>query len=491
MRRQPTQAPPTPAPRARPLALIATDKFKGTLTQQQAAAAMARGLEAGGCDTRTLDMADGGEGFALAMAARQTAAIVEHPVAHPSPDHPTTNNYKPAAIARLVLLGASPRSGASHPIRPRQPTWIDWLILPVVIAMIGSLMFLTAIFLVIVVPLSALLVFLALHHRATGRSAPRTIIIESADAIGLSLIDEPDRDPERLSSAPLAQLIAAADRHRPRSIIIGLGGSATVDGGIGMAHALGYRFLDQNNRPLPPIGASLIHIARIQPPRFPSRAWFALQRIRRPARTTIACDVLAPLTGPQGAARLYAPQKGASPEAVERLETGLDNLRRRCIEARLINPRHLEVPGDGAAGGLGFGCRAFLAATLVSGGEMVAERNGLHTAARRADLIITGEGSIDEQSAQGKVIWQVVQAARRAGTPIHIIAGRALPDEQTIRQALARSGAPGAHLHTLTSMTNADEAAARNHAERLIESLCQQIAEQSIAHPPPTHPQPH
>ncbi len=236
-------------------------------------------------------------------------------------------------------------------------------------------------------------------------------VIESAEACGLHLVPAERRDPLRASTAGVGQLLLAAARGAAGEIVLGLGGSATVDGGTGMARALGWRFFGAAGRPLEEGGGALRELRRID------RAGRALD-----ARVVALCDVDNPLLGPRGAARVYGPQKGASPADVEALERGLGRLA-ELLESQFAL-QVAELPGAGAAGGLGAGALAFLGAELVSGAEWMIERAGLREILLRADLVITGEGSFDAQSAMGKVTGRVIEAAHAAGVPVLLVCAR-------------------------------------------------------------------
>jgi glycerate kinase len=234
-----------------------------------------------------------------------------------------------------------------------------------------------------------------------------------AAASGLPLLSPAERNPMLASTFGTGQLILDALHRGAREIIIGIGGSATVDGGTGMARALGVRFLDSNAKPLEGGGEILQRIRRIDSSALASEV--------AKAKFTVACDVTNPLTGPNGAAAVYGPQKGATPEMVATLDKGLSNLA-SCIKRDL----HKDVEaleGAGAAGGLGAGLVAFLGATLARGVDIVTNAVGLPAKLRGADLVLTGEGRIDAQSAFGKAVCGVAAAAKAAGVPCIVLAG--------------------------------------------------------------------
>jgi glycerate kinase len=193
---------------------------------------------------------------------------------------------------------------------------------------------------------------------------------------------------------------------------MGLGGSATVDGGTGLARVLGYRFLDEHGSDLPAGGGFLGLLARVEagPP------------LEEKVAVTAIADVRGPLTGPDGAARCFGPQKGASPEAVDILEAGLTRLGERLRED--LGREVADLPGAGASGGLGAGCAAFLGANLVSGSEWLLERLGFARALDEADLVITGEGAWDATSDLGKITGEILLRARVVGVPALLVCGR-------------------------------------------------------------------
>lgn len=271
------------------------------------------------------------------------------------------------------------------------------------------------------------------------------IFIEAAQANGLSLLSGDELAPLAATTAGVADLLEAAAAFEPRQIVIGVGGSATNDGGIGMAIALGARLLDRDENELPPGLEFLPLLARI--------AW------RRPAslariELVVATDVRNPLTGPSGAAAVFGPQKGASPEDVRTIETALSILG-LAVEG-LFGTRIADLPGAGAAGGLAGGLVAFLGARIASGLDVVATATGLSERIAGTDLVITGEGRYDEQSAMGKVTGRVCAMAAEAGVRCLVLAGSA--DE----------GVAG-EVRTLESLTTSSEDAMRRAAELLTE----------------------
>jgi glycerate kinase len=238
-------------------------------------------------------------------------------------------------------------------------------------------------------------------------------IVEMARASGLALTSR--KDPLRASTFGTGELVAAAVAAGARALLVCIGGSATTDGGAGMAQALGARLLDAYGRAIPPGGAGLLELARVE--------LGALPRTLRDVRMVVACDVRNPLTGPLGAARTFGPQKGASPEQVVLLERALGHL--AAVLHRDLGVDVREIAGGGAAGGLGAGLVAFAGARLRPGVEVVMEAVGLARRLAEADLVITGEGLLDATSLGGKVVGGVLEAARAAGRSVRVLCGEA------------------------------------------------------------------
>lgn len=251
-------------------------------------------------------------------------------------------------------------------------------------------------------------------------------VVEMAMASGITLLPEKEWNPLVTTTRGTGELLLlAAAQRKPTSILMTVGGSATVDGGTGAARALGWRFLDQQGRPVPEGGGALCRISDIVPP--------APQLPLPPV--TVLCDVTNPLIGPDGAARVFAPQKGAGPEDVKILEEGLEHLA-SVVETRLgLDIRH--APGSGAAGGLAGGALAWMNATLVPGIHHVLDVVGFDGACRDADWVITGEGKLDRPSLHGKVVSGVIARAQRVSprTRVAVLAGRLELTKEEIRQA--------------------------------------------------------
>jgi glycerate kinase len=249
--------------------------------------------------------------------------------------------------------------------------------------------------------------------------------VEMAEASGLRRLPGGRRAPLDATTYGTGELIRAALDLGADQLVLGIGGSATSDGGTGMATALGVRFLDEAGRPLPPGGAALLRLARIDAGGLDPR----LQGVR----VTVAADVDNPLVGPEGAAAVYGPQKGASPEDVLLLDSALRRYA-RVLQSDL-GVDLAAAPGAGAAGGLGAGAMAFLGASLQSGIDLVLELVGFGDAVAGADLVVTGEGKIDVQSLRGKAPFGVARAAAAHGVPVVALGGVVEVAEQELRAA--------------------------------------------------------
>ncbi len=258
-----------------------------------------------------------------------------------------------------------------------------------------------------------------------------TAVVEMAQAAGLTLIPHQARNPMRTTTYGVGQLMLAAVMHGCRRIIVTLGGSATVDGGCGMAQALGARLLDARGKPIPPGGAGLQHLATIDVR--------PLRRRLKGVTVLGATDVRNPLLGLRGAARVFGPQKGATPAQVAVLERGLANFTRVCRRDLGVNPAC--IPGAGAAGGMGAGLLAFTGARLESGAGWLFDFLRFDAHLKRADLVLTGEGNLDTQTRMGKLIAHVVSRARRHHVRVIAYAGQI----QLSRRDLAKLGLAAAY----------------------------------------------
>jgi glycerate 2-kinase len=325
--------------------LVAPDKFKGTLTASQAAAAMATGWRRArpADDLDELPIADGGEGtldaIVAALGGERRSVTVTGPLGDP-------------VRAEFGLV------------------------------------------------------------RRAGR---RLAIVEMAQASGLQLIGTGRRDPLRASSFGTGEVIAAACREGVDEVVVCIGGSATNDGGAGVAQAIGVRLLDQRGNDIRRGGAALLDLVTID--------LRTLDRAVAAARFIVAVDVDNPLTGPLGASSVYAPQKGASTEDVVLLDRALAHF--AAVVARDLGVDVRALPGGGAAGGLGAGLVAFVGAGLRPGADVVMDAIGFDGRLAGADVVLTGEGRFDEQSLHGKAVGTVLERASRGGVASVVLCGEA------------------------------------------------------------------
>lgn len=252
----------------------------------------------------------------------------------------------------------------------------------------------------------------------------QTAVIEMAQASGLTLIKEEERNPLFTSTFGTGELMRHALDSGCTKLIIGIGGSATNDGGMGMAQALGFRFLDAKGELLGSGGGELARLASIDTSQVDPRI--------KGVQIEVACDVDNPLTGPQGAAHIYGPQKGATPVMVEFLDAALANYD-RVLQKDLAQNVGL-TPGAGAAGGLGAGLMALVGGKLVSGIELVLRVLGFAEKTKGAQLVLTGEGKFDAQSAYGKVPVGVARQSQKLGVPVVVVAGTVLPDAEVLHK---------------------------------------------------------
>lgn len=241
-----------------------------------------------------------------------------------------------------------------------------------------------------------------------------TAVIELARASGLALVGEARRNPLRASSRGTGELVLAAAREGAGEILVCLGGSASTDGGAGIAAALGVRLLDRAGRPVPDGGRGLLELDRVDAT--------GLEQVVRRIRFVVACDVDDPLTGPRGAAPVYGPQKGASPDDVLLLERALAHY--AAVIHRDLGIDLRALPGGGAAGGAGAGLVAFLGARLRPGVAVVMDALDVRRRVASADVLVTGEGRLDASSLRGKVISGLLVEAQRAGIPMAVLCGR-------------------------------------------------------------------
>lgn len=263
-----------------------------------------------------------------------------------------------------------------------------------------------------------------------------TAVVETAAASGLPLVPPERRDPRVTTTFGTGELLRAVLDAGLRTIVVGLGGSATNDGGAGLLRALGVRLLDAGGRDLPDGGAALAGLARIDATGLDPRL--------SETELLVACDVDNPLTGPRGASAVFGPQKGATPEAVRALDAALA---RFAQVARTVTGRDVaSIPGAGAAGGLGAGLLFFTPARLRPGIELVLAATRFAEAVAGADLVLTGEGRTDAQTAMGKAPVGVAAAARAKGVPVICLSGSLGDGWETVLDAgidAVQSVAPG------------------------------------------------
>lgn len=293
------------------------------------------------------------------------------------------------------------------------------------------------------------------HYGVLGDE--KTVVVELAAASGLNLVPPERRDPLRASTYGTGELIRHAWEAGYRRFLIGLGGSATNDGGAGLLQALGVRLYDAEGQLLPPGGAALERLARVE---WPERdAW-------RAATVTVLCDVDNPLLGLRGASRVFGPQKGATPAMVEELERAL--ARWADVTAAFLGEDHRHRPGAGAAGGTGFALMAYFRAAVRPGIEAVKEVVGFAEQASGADLILTGEGKLDRQTLHGKTVAGVCRVAKARGVPVIALAGAVELEGQDC-DALGLAGA----FSILSRPMTLSEALAEG--ERLVENAAEQV----------------
>jgi glycerate kinase len=332
--------------------LLAPDKFKGTLSGAEVAAALAEGIRSGwpAAEVLSVPVADGGDGSLAAFEA--------------------------VGFERVTLTATG---AAGSPA----PTW----------------------------------------YVRRGEEA----VVELAEVAGLAKMGTPPAPlaPLTATSRGLGEVIAHALDAGCDRLLVGIGGSASTDGGLGLVQALGARVHDASGAEVGPGGEGAATVATLD--------LAGLHPRLATARIELACDVDNPLTGPDGAAAVYGPQKGADPEQVRRLDLALDHW--ADIVLATIGRDHRADPGAGAAGGVGFGAVAILGATLRPGAQLMLDQLGFAEALAGADLVVTGEGSLDEQTLRGKAPAAVAAAGRAAGVPVIAVAGRCLLDLPRLRAA--------------------------------------------------------
>lgn len=292
----------------------------------------------------------------------------------------------------------------------------------------------------------------------------RTAFLEMAAASGLVLVPDSQRDPTLTTTRGTGDLIRAALDLGVDRIVLGIGGSATNDGGAGMAQAIGFRLLDADGHDLPPGGGPLDRLDRID----------SSKRDRRldQVELAVACDVTNPLCGPNGASAVYGPQKGADAAMVKQLDRNLARLAE--VITRDLGRSVADLPGAGAAGGLGAGLVAFAGGTLRRGVDLIARTVRLADRLKNADLCLTAEGSLDAQTAHGKTIAGVARAASESGCPVLAIAGGIQPGAE----ALLDQGV-SAYFSLCDRPMSLDDAIA--HASPLLERATEQAVRAFLA----------
>ncbi|MBE5782038.1 MAG: glycerate kinase [Clostridiales bacterium] len=247
---------------------------------------------------------------------------------------------------------------------------------------------------------------------AYGKLNQRTAVVEMAAAAGLPMVGE-KKNPEKTTTYGAGELIRAALESGAEEIILGLGGSATNDGGCGAAAALGVKFLNEKGEEFVPVGETLKNITAID--------CSAAKALLQGKRLRVMCDIDNPLCGPQGAAAVFAPQKGADEEMVARLDAGLHHLAEIALRDAGVDMLH--IPGAGAAGGMGGGMAALLGGQLQMGIETVLDVTGFDALLQDADAVFTGEGKLDGQSLRGKVVIGVARRCQKQNKPCFAVVG--------------------------------------------------------------------
>ena len=290
----------------------------------------------------------------------------------------------------------------------------------------------------------------------------RTAVVEMASASGIQLLEPEQLNPLNTTTFGTGQLIEAALDYGAERILLGVGGSATVDGGVGAAMALGWQFLTDAGMQVPLGAGSLALVRQIVPP---------ATGVEIPV--DVLCDVDNPLCGAHGAARVYGPQKGATAQMVETLDFALAHLAALASSQLGVNIR--DLPGAGAAGGLAGGAVAFMEARLVSGIETVMTQSGLRSEVSDADWVITGEGCFDPQSMRGKVVSGVARVARQGGARVAVIAGQVVLAPSVYQEA-------GIEAAWACMQPGMDLPFAMEHGRELLADAAARFAAQHLGH---------
>lgn len=295
----------------------------------------------------------------------------------------------------------------------------------------------------------------------------KTAVVEMASASGLWRLSPERRDPWRATTRGTGELLLAAVGAGATKVVMGIGGSATNDGGAGLGQALGFGLLDAEGREIGSGGGELGRLARIEPP-LSSNALAGVE-------IAIACDVANPLCGPSGASAVYGPQKGATPEMVARLDANLEHFAGIILRDLGVDIR--DLPGAGAAGGLGAGLVAFAGGRLQKGVDLIIEAVKLKDRLAGAALCLTGEGALDGQSAYGKTAVGVARLARSMGCPTLAIAGTIGPGAEAVLEE-------GISAYFSICPGPVTEAEAMERAAELIETTTHQVVRAFLARPP-------
>ena len=288
----------------------------------------------------------------------------------------------------------------------------------------------------------------------------KTAVIEMAAAGGITLVSDAERNPLNTTTFGVGEMIKDAVSRGARRFIVGIGGSATNDGGIGMLAALGFEFLDRNGKPVEIFGRGLRDIAKIKTEK-------ALPELRD-CSFSIACDVQNPLCGENGCSAVYGPQKGATPEIVRDMDSWLQKFADKCKE--ILPDTDPEYPGSGAAGGLGFAFKTFLNAELQSGIDIILCETRLEDYIKDADLVITGEGRLDSQTVMGKAPIGVARLAKKYGKRVIAFSGCVTEDAEVINEH-----GIDAFFPIMRGVVTLEEALDKNTAARNLEATAYQV----------------
>ena len=290
-------------------------------------------------------------------------------------------------------------------------------------------------------------------------------VMEMSEAAGMRRLSESERDPLRANTFGVGEMILAAANRGAREIVIGLGGSVTNDGGVGMARALGFRFFGEHP-PSPGSGAAGEQEYEQELSRIVKLEWIEKPKNLALPKMVAAVDVRNPLLGENGATRVFGPQKGASSEEIDMLERALTKF--ADVVSKDLGVDYRDEAGAGAAGGLGFGLMSFCGAVIRPGFDVIAESVGLESKMKDVDVVITGEGSLDRQTLEGKTPAGVAQLARKLGKRVFAIVGRASEDRQ-VRELFDR-----VYVTTRPGMSEKESIA---HAAELLRERARELAE--------------